>query len=322
MQLTWTLFSSSLTPPLQLKTGTLSIRKGIKLTLMSGDIISEGEASPLPGFSTETLQEVEKRLPLIQKKCQNKTMPSVADILTGNLGLSKNLPASLYFGLELAMLNHHAQRLQTPLSALLLPYTGATQVGDAKRNALLSGTSQHIFSTCKKKLTQGFQCFKLKVGAKPPQDEIAIIKALLAMMPSYATLRLDANRLWDLQTAVEVGAAISHPQIDYIEEPLKNPSGWTSFYQKTGIPIALDESLIENKGQWTLFKGLKALILKPTLLGGIYPSIQLAKRGMREGLVPVISSTFESPIALKGLAQLAASLPIATYHGLDSDTVH
>ena len=137
MELTWHPFSFKFPQPIHLKTGNLTLRKGITLHLKSDTAFGEGEASPLPGFSTETLQDIEKRLSLIQKKCKAKTQPPVADILSGDLGLSKNMPPSLYFGLELAMLNNHAKRLKVPLATLLLPYTGATRLGEAKKNTLL-----------------------------------------------------------------------------------------------------------------------------------------------------------------------------------------
>ena len=78
---------------------------------------------------------------------------------------------------------------------------------------------------------------------------------------------------------------------------------------------------------WGSLTGVKAIVLKATLLGGLYRSLALAREARRLGMIPVISSTFESGIGILGLARLAVfacpGIPagLDTYRWLASDVI-
>ena len=55
--------------------------------------------------------------------------------------------------------------------------------------------------------------------------------------------------------------------------------------------------------QW---RGARAAVIKPTLLGGFEIAMYLARKAINLGMTPVISSSFESPVGLTALGHLAA----------------
>lgn len=301
MHLTWKRFSYPLSTPLSLSTGLLSAREGLYITLSDQSLVGTGEAAPLPGFSWESLEDIEKQLSRMSDLLSTKSLPSAEAVLKGELRFLNAAPA-LQFGLESAVLN--AQSYHFP------------QAIPVKVNALLSGPTKTLTPVVQKKLSEGYTCFKLKVGGRQIQEEIIRIHHVLALLPPSCTLRLDANRQWDLASAITIGKAIIHPQLDYIEEPLNAPEKLDRFYQETGLPIAWDESVLTLPHDWEPGIGLKACILKPTLLG-LSKSLALANQCIDYGILPVISSCFESRVGLDVLIELAGSLPVDTWHGLE-----
>ena len=74
------------------------------------------------------------------------------------------------------------------------------------------------------------------------------------------------------------------------------------------MAVAMDESLIElTPEELTPWPNLKAIVLKPTALG-LERSMQFARRGRSLGLIPVVSSAFESSLGLTVTGELAAVL--------------
>lgn len=134
------------------------------------------------------------------------------------------------------------------------------------------------------------------------------------------------------------------------------PSDLPEFHRRTGMAVALDESVDEGEAEggregggrsasWSrtegplclptcaglvgpgapdaeaLCEGAAALVLKPAVLGGLERTAQLAAWAAQRGMRAVVSSAFESSLGLSQLAQLAAALETApgvqaSQHGL------
>jgi L-alanine-DL-glutamate epimerase-like enolase superfamily enzyme len=76
------------------------------------------------------------------------------------------------------------------------------------------------------------------------------------------------------------------------------------------VPSALDESLVGARPNLADLRaqGVTALVLKPTVLGGLSPCFKLASAAAEAGLTSVVSHTLEGPLAAMGLAVLAHAL--------------
>lgn len=131
----------------------------------------------------------------------------------------------------------------------------------------------------------GFSTLKLKLGHLPLEEAIAKTKTL---MKTYR-LRLDCNRAWTLEQALAFARHFSPNDFDYLEEPVKTIPELIRFSTLTGFPIALHESNVPPSAIPTL----KALVIKPTLVGALPPSP-----------VPIVlSSAYESSLGLLLIAR-------------------
>lgn len=151
---------------------------------------------------------------------------------------------------------------------------------------------------------RGCSSLKLKLGNLSLSEAIALVQRYIGKFQ----LRLDFNRAWTLEQALQFASYFSVFDFEYLEEPVNNLLDLIRFSQETKFPIAIDESLQEEG--FLEIPTLKAAVVKPTLLGGIPP--------LPSHLKIVLSSAYESSLALLQIAQLAeeTSLPL----GLDTFT--
>jgi O-succinylbenzoate synthase len=196
---------------------------------------------------------------------------------------------------------------------------GASSGNTVPLNGLLIGTEEHILRQVTLFVNQGYRSVKLKVGRQSIDQDIALVYRVHARLGGKATLRLDANRAWTLEQALTFGKAIEVLDVEYIEEPLQNSQELPLLAQRWRLPIALDESLVEQ-GPDTLkrFDRLKALILKPTLLGGFTKALAWAKWAEANEVMPVTSSSFETDLGLTMLGHFAAQVAPGIPCGLDT----
>jgi o-succinylbenzoate synthase len=172
-----------------------------------------------------------------------------------------------------------------------------------------------------KLLADGFKTIKIKVGRGSLAGDMEMVNRASEMLPAGVRLRLDANRLWNFETALEFGKKVDKRFIEYIEEPfIINDIGQISeFYSQTGIGVALDESLngIISRGL-DIPVGVVAFILKPTLLGGFGRTGELVELAIGHGIKPVISSCFEVGPGFTALLKMAAAIEGDSASGLDT----
>jgi o-succinylbenzoate synthase len=259
-------FSLPLRGPLVLRDTTLHRRQGVLLRL-SGDDGSEGwgESAPLPGFSAEDLDQVIVQLrrlvgPLIGRE--------VTDDWTDRDGafgrkLERIAPVpSVRFGLELAVWNLCATSSEKSLPEL---FAGQPRV---LVNGLLSGSWDEVLEEAQRMKNAGYEAIKLKVGARTVAEDATLVRKLVVELGDTISLRLDANRAWGYEQAAEfLGGA---PRFEYLEEPLADPARLPRLVREFGAPVALDESLVGMEpGELEEHRYARAVVLKPTLLGGI-----------------------------------------------------
>ena len=134
-----------------------------------------------------------------------------------------------------------------------------------------------------------------------------MVRELAGILSESINLRLDANRAWTFEEALEFVRATEGVRYEYVEEPLADPTRLSSLVDETGVPVALDESLVgmdpETLGEHCY---ARAVVLKPTLLGGMRHILRLAERAQDLSITPVVSSAFETGVGTLGLVALAA----------------
>jgi len=267
-----------------------------------------GEISPLPGFSPETIVDVQARFRGLTDWLQRQSVPEACEQLDGTLEgwlVKLHLPASLRFGVESAVLNMLANARRLPLSVLL----GGKQEQTIPVNALLRGSAEQVLKRAIEARQNSYRAVKVKVGRLSVHDEILLIKQVADILGDSVSLRLDANQSWSLEDALELARGIAGCRIEYIEEPCRTLAESREFSVSTALPVALDESLLKTKPQkLDSYTDIAAMVLKPTLLGGIERAMQFARKAKSLGLAAVISSSFESSLGILTLAHLAIAI--------------
>lgn len=301
-------------------------REGLLLRLRSlGGQTGWGEASPLPGFSVETLPEAEADLLRGVAAVRGEEWPddprALLDALAERMDAMDLLP-SARFCLELALMN-----LATG-EGVGLPFAITPQARETIRvNALIMDEAD-LPREIDRVLGEGYRAVKMKVGRRPVSQDAARVRQARTLLGPDIDLRLDANRSWDWASATAFAEGIRNVEIAYIEEPLADPTVLPAFAEKTGLPVALDETLSRLEPSALDGHGYaRAVVLKPSLIGGLTRTIRMAAVASKVGMTPVLSAAFETGVGTLGVAALAASLAneaaagLGTYLRLRHDVV-
>ena len=284
-----------------------------------------GDVAPLPGFSRESLEDAETELAALGKLLGGAEIRSRG-------GDPETWPEpepagdaspSVRFGLETALASLSSQA-DGGTGAELPCFDGAVPI-----SGLLAGPRAQVLAHARRLRDAGWRAAKLKVGTRPVPEDIALCRAVRAVLGDGIALRLDANRSWDLEQAVTFGRGLAGAGIEYLEEPLGDPSRLADFHDATGIAAALDESLLEIRPEHLdRHPAVGAVVLKPTLLGGAGRAREWIARALELDIRPVVSGCFESGVGTLALAELAwtstgDAVPagLDTYRWLDADVV-
>ena len=295
-------YSLPFTEPLTLKNATLGSRNGLLLRL-TGDDGSEGwgEAAPLSGFSSETLDEAADQL--LRAAGEMLAMGGGIPQGDGPAILRPPIAPSVRFAAELATLNMNAARRGVSVLDLLDPDARDT----LPVNGLLAGPADEVTAEARRMQVAGYHAVKLKAGSLPVEDDAELVREVGGLLGYGISLRLDANRAWSFDEAMEFVRAVRDVRIEYIEEPLADTSLLPRFADESGMPVALDESLVGMEPEdLTAHDYARAVVLKPTLIGGISRTLRLAEEAQCLGMKSVVSSAYESGIGTLGLISLAA----------------
>ncbi|GLR75130.1 o-succinylbenzoate synthase [Aliivibrio sifiae] len=270
----------------------LQQRDGLVIELSDGTRFGKGEISPLPEFNQETLEQAREDLQSVTQAWLNGE----------ELDLDANCP-SVAFGFSMALLELEG---------------GLPQEGNYQAAPLCSGDPDDL--VVKLNEMSGRKIAKIKVGLYEAIRDGMVVNMFLELIPDLS-LRLDANRGWTPKKA-EQFANYVNPQfrsrIEFLEEPCQTPEESLEFAKATGIAIAWDETVRDDGFEVTAQEGVKAIVIKPTMVGSVAKCIELIEQAHQLGMQAVISSSIESSLALTQLARLAAWKAPDTIPGLDT----
>lgn len=272
-----------------------------------------GEASPLPGYSPDSMTEVADELQgLAEAPLAVDPLASPFDLLVDSFAAHPLTHPAARFALETALLDWLGHTRGEPVHRVL--------GGDADRQPipiadLLMEASPLAWPSCADAMLEdGTTHLKLKLGS----DLDAELAALQAIRRAHPTLplRLDANRRIPLEALRHHAGALEALEMELFEEPVA-PEDWPAVLDLP-LPFALDESLRDDElSQRLLGSGrIRAVVLKPTVLGGLRASFELAERAAEHGAQYLVSHSFDGPIARAVTAELALALRTELAAGL------
>lgn len=157
----------------------------------------------------------------------------------------------------------------------------------------------------------GVEGFKLKVGPErlQPQQE-QTLQRLRAELGAAVRLRVDANGSLSQGALGDALERLGALAVEFLEEPLAGAE--PELFAGSPCPLGLDESLQrvepEHLARWLALPALRALVLKPSALGGIGACLRLARAARASRRDVVVSHAFEGPLGWAACAHLALAL--------------
>ncbi len=274
-----------------------------------GGAIGFGEASPLPGYSRETVAACARALDGAHRRLSATSGERLPRL--------PQLPAAACFALETALLDLAGQLWGTSAAQCL---RGAAPLSEVPLNGLVTGATASIRLTSALKLEKrGFKAVKLKLDPDASWErQLRELETLRRRLGAGVALRLDANGAWPVPTARRRLEELQALDLELVEEPVHGRA--LLRLGQTATPWAADESLSIPGlgGPLVRAKGCAAVVIKPAMLG-LGASRKLAEQAARCGRGVIVTHLFDGPVALAATRQLALSLrdpPLAC--GLDS----
>ena len=153
--------------------------------------------------------------------------------------------------------------------------------------------------------------YKIKVGTA---DDIAIVKALREN--TDATLRVDANAAWDVETALKLIPQLKELGVEFIEQPLAKDDwdGMKILYKESSLPLYADESCVFEKDVERCKDHFHGINIKLTKCSGITPARRMIEKARELDLKIMIGCMNESTI---GSAAIAHLLPFIDHVDMD-----
>ena len=157
-------------------------------------------------------------------------------------------------------------------------------------------------------VSNGFKTIKIKVGRSLIEEEALYLKKVKEVCGSEVKFRLDGNQNLELEQIKKL-AAILGEQLEYIEEPFKSIQDNLDL----GLPVALDECLWEMKTPFE-YNVAPYLVLKPMKVGLSKVFYWVREQGWSTDKI-ILSSCFDTGVALKHYIKLACFLGLSSAHG-------
>jgi O-succinylbenzoate synthase len=285
--------------PVRTAHGVWTEREGIVVRLEDEDRRTGlGEAAPIPGFGTETVDEAEAGARALGEWTTEDAMAA----LPARLGCLRNAVAAACS--EVGQVSDLPSTETTVASA-----KGRVEDPPYLPIAALLPAGKAALALIPPKAEMGFRVFKWKVGVGDVADELALLDDVCAALPSGAKLRLDANGAWDRRRAERWLERCAERPVEFVEQPIAaDARGAMDLLMGLAgdfpTPLALDESLIGEGDveRWIGAGWPGVYVVKPSLLGdvgGVTARLEKAKAAV------VFSSALETAVGARAALRAA-----------------
>jgi muconate cycloisomerase len=211
--------------------------------------------------------------------------------------------------IETALLDAQARRLNIPLSELLggrvrdvLPVAWTLASGDTAKDI---AEAEHMLEQRRHRI------FKLKIGLRSVDDDVAHVLAIKRALGSVASVRVDVNQAWSESDAVRGIAALEAGGVDLIEQPVAayNPAAMARLKQRFDVAIMADEALHGPHDAMALARADAAGVfaVKITQSGGLLPARDVATVAQLAGIALYGGTMLEGGIGTAATAHLCAT---------------
>lgn len=287
-------------------------RDGIALRLETEDegLVGRAEATPLPGFSHESVESVERALAGIdwtEVDLASDDPLSIAERI-----VPSTVP-SARFAVEAALVDLSA-RIHHRSCAMML---AERRAADSISSAALIDDPDSAPARARAAVQGEAGALKIKIGrSELIETEIALVHMLRRELGESVKIRADANGMLNEASAPLI-AALAEIGCELLEEPY--PVELLLEHPELPLPVGLDESVARDP-----IRSLRAieqrraevLVLKPAMVGGLARSLALAEAATRRGGRAIVSHLYDGPNSFAACGHLALALGDSEIHGL------
>ena len=291
--------------------GKLKQKETWFLFLTNGNKKGVGECGLFRGLSVDDRFDYEDQLKDLCNRINKNKIVSV-----------KSLQAfpSIQMGYEMALLS---LKSNNPFELFPSPFTRGEE-NLAINGLIWMGERNFMKAQIDKKIAQGFDCIKVKIGALHFDEEYSLLKEIRKYYgPEQIILRVDANGAFPPSDVMDKLKSLADLGVHSIEQPIAANQGniMHDLCINSPIPIALDEELIgviDKNDRRALLDEImpQYLILKPSLLGGFQSCKEWISLAQERGIGWWVTSALESNIGLNAIAQWTFSLSVTNHQGL------
>jgi L-alanine-DL-glutamate epimerase-like enolase superfamily enzyme len=220
---------------------------------------------------------------------------------------------------DMAIYDLLAKSLDIPLYRLL---GGRANVIESDITISLD-TVEMMVAESVKKLKDGFNILKVKVGGDPELD-IRRLQAIQDAVGPEVKIRIDANQGWNAKQAILVGRELERRKlnIELMEQPVsaRDFVGMQYVRDHLSIPVVADESLFSPQDALELvsMRAVDGLNIKLMKCGGIYNALKIVAIAEAAGIPCMIGSMMESHVSVTAAAHFAVSRTIINRFDLDA----
>lgn len=307
-------FSLPLRSPLGTSNGEISTRH-VFVVVLDGEaedgtpLRGVGEAAPLPPWTED------------YGTCRDALCDASDAVRRDGDGPLDDLPPAARHAVTLASADAEARHEGVPLSAWLTERSlvDGDPAGSVPVNATVGdGSVDGTVAAAESAVADGFDCLKLKAGARGLDGDLDRLRAVRAAVGDDVALRADANGAWDRDDAERAVDALADLDFDYVEQPV--PAGdhaGLAELRGRGVDVALDES-VNGRDGWPqpIEEYADVAVLKPMAQGGPGATARIARHLRSRGVDPVVTTTIDAAVARTAAVHVAATIPDVAACGL------
>lgn len=278
--------------------GTLVDRTLVVIRLTAEGHHGWGEAAPVPGYTTETADEVWEALAATGRRIVGTAPGHPADLAAE---ASPALPPTGRHAVESAAWDLWGRVTGRPAATLLGGAPAAVPVA-----AVLGPIDDPdaAAAAARDLLRSGYPRVKVKVDGLA---DLPALAALSAALPP-GTLRADANGSLPPDRADVVAIRLAEMALDYVEQPFPPDALDASAAVAASVPVCLDETVTDAvAAQRAVRAGAGSILaIKPGRVGGPTPALEVAGLAEAGPVRLLVGGLLESGIGR------AASVALAT----------
>lgn len=211
--------------------------------------------------------------------------------------------------IETALLDAQARRLGVPLSELLggrvrdaLPVAWTLASGDTAKDI---AEAEHMLDIRRHRI------FKLKIGLRSVDDDVAHVLAIKRALGERASVRVDVNQAWSEMDAMRGIARLEEGGVDLVEQPVRaaNSGAMARLTQRFDVAIMADEALHGPDDAMALARNGAADVfaIKIAQSGGLLPALEVATVARLAGVELYGGTMLEGGVGTAATAHVCAT---------------